>query len=170
MATHSTALKQVVSGGQLGADRAALDVAISYGLANGGWCPRNRLCEDPRPIPSHYDLKETTSQDYAQRTKWNVRDSDGTVVFTRGAKIGQGSQLTLKTATRLGKPHLHADLLQPGVAGAVANFIHFHSIATLNVAGTRLSRDPEIDRAVRLCLAEAFRQLGLKVHYSTDEQ
>jgi len=161
-------LRRVISGGQLGADRAALDVAISYGLAHGGWCPRNRLCEDPLPIPLHYELQETPSQDYLQRTEWNVRDSDGTVIFTRGPKLGRGSRLTLKIADKLGKPCLHANLLQPSVSASVADFIRFHSIATLNVAGTRLSKDPDIDRAVRLCLVEVFRLLGLQVRYATD--
>lgn len=163
----SSPLQRVISGGQLGADRAALDTAISYGLAHGGWCPRNRICEDPRPIPSTYKLQETPSQEYMQRTEWNVRDSDGTVIFTRGPKLGRGSRLTFKIAAKLGKPCLHVNLLRPGAAGEVAGFIYEHSIATLNVAGTRLSKDPEIDRAVRLCLAEVFRQLGIQVGYAT---
>ena len=75
----------ILSGGQTGADRAALDFAIEYGLPHGGWCPRGRLAEDG-PIDERYELTETPSHRYAQRTEWNVRDSDATVVFSIARK------------------------------------------------------------------------------------
>ncbi|MCB1984487.1 MAG: hypothetical protein KDF49_03580, partial [Nitrosomonas sp.] len=67
--------KKIMSGGQTGADRAALDWAIAHNVSHGGWCPAGRRAEDG-VIPSHYDLQETDSKEYKQRTKWNVRDSD----------------------------------------------------------------------------------------------
>ena len=75
----------ILSGGQTGADRAALDFAIEFGLAHGGWCPRGRLAEDG-PIDERYDLTETPSRRYNQRTEWNIRDSDATVVFSITAR------------------------------------------------------------------------------------
>lgn len=75
------AVARIISGGQTGADRAALDFAIAHDIPHGGWCPSGRLAEDGR-IPSRYQLRETPSPDYAQRTEWNVRDSDGTVIFS----------------------------------------------------------------------------------------
>ena len=96
----------IVSGGQTGADRAALDFAIAHGIAHGGWCPRGRLAEDG-PIPSRYQLRETPSRKYAQRTEWNVRDSDATALFTLAPQMQGGTALTPDVAERLGKPWLH---------------------------------------------------------------
>lgn len=99
---------KIVSGGQTGVDRAALDTALELGLPCGGRCPRGRKAEDG-PIPARYPLTETSSAEYAQRTEWNVRDSDGTLVLTRGQPTG-GTALTIELAERLGKPYLVVDL------------------------------------------------------------
>ena len=80
----SRPVARIVSGGQTGVDRAALDVAMEFGLACGGWCPRGRRAEDG-PITHRYPLAETAGWDYAERTGLNVRDSDGTLVLSRGA-------------------------------------------------------------------------------------
>ena len=80
-------IARVVSGGQRGVDRAALDVAIELSIPHGGWCPAGRRAEDGR-IPDHFQLQETPSRDYPQRTRWNVRDSDGTLILTRGEPTG----------------------------------------------------------------------------------
>ena len=77
-----------VSGGQTGADRAALDWAIEHKFEHGGWCPLGRLAEDG-PIDPKYELTETPTAEYAQRTEWNVRDSDGTVIFSIGSEAGR---------------------------------------------------------------------------------
>src|SRR5215207_7650617 len=95
----------IISGGQTGADRAALDVAIAHGLSHGGWCPRQRRAEDG-VIPPEYLLRETPSSHYSQRTKWNVRDSDATVVFSIKARLTGGTRLTFELARQLGKPVL----------------------------------------------------------------
>src|SRR5262245_59379474 len=83
-------VERIVSGGQTGADRAALDFAIEHGLNHGGWCPKGRRAEDG-PIPVRYLLKETQTNRYVQRNEWNVRDSDGTVIFTLKVSLSGGS-------------------------------------------------------------------------------
>src|SRR5919108_3104860 len=97
----------VVSGGQTGVDRAALDAAAEVGLRTGGWCPRGRRAEDGA-LAALYTLRETPSRGYAQRTEWNVRDSDATLVLCRGAPRG-GTALTLRVAKRCGRPVLVVD-------------------------------------------------------------
>src|SRR5437660_4356799 len=84
---------KIISGGQTGADRAALDFAIANGIAHGGWCPKGRLAEDGR-IAKRYRLVETLSRRYSQRTRWNVRDSDGTVVLSMRRRLSGGSKAT----------------------------------------------------------------------------
>jgi hypothetical protein len=149
----------IISGGQTGADRAALDFAIECGIAHGGWCPRGRLAEDGA-IPSRYALRETPSRRYAERTEWNVRDSDATVVFTIAPIVSGGTSLTLACARRLGKPalHLSRDALaaqhgdsQSTSAGAslLLALLDENNVRTLNVAGPRASQEPEIADFVR---------------------
>ena len=89
--------EKIVSGGQTGADRAALDWSIKNGIPHGGWCPKGRKAEDG-PIDGKYQLKETPSSNYPQRTEWNVRDSDGTVVFSVKAVLTGGSKRTVDLA------------------------------------------------------------------------
>jgi len=135
-------LEKIVSGGQTGADRAALDWAIANSIAHGGWCPRGRRAEDGR-IAARYALKETPSAEYDQRTRWNVRDSDGTLIISRALHLTGGSAYTARCAERFGKPWLH---VHPGTQGerAAREFLERHRIRTLNVAGPRASGDPEI--------------------------
>ncbi len=97
----------IVSGGQTGVDRAALDVAVSLGLARGGWCPHGRRAEDGR-VPDRYPLAETPSPVSLQRTLWNVRDADATLILAAGRLRG-GTLLTFRFARRLGKPCLVRD-------------------------------------------------------------
>src|SRR5215510_967319 len=99
-------VQKLVSGGQTGADRAALDWAIAWQIPHGGWCPLGRLAEDG-PIAAKYQLKETPTADYAERTLWNVRDSDGTVILTIAKELTGGSQATAHFARQLRKPCLH---------------------------------------------------------------
>jgi hypothetical protein len=89
-----------------GADRAALDWAIFRDIPHGGWCPKDRKAEDG-VIPPQYQLAETPSATYLQRTEWNVRDSNGTVIFTISAKLAGGSKRTAEFAAKHGKPLLH---------------------------------------------------------------
>ena len=90
---------KIVSGGQTGADRAALDWAINNGVLYGGWCPKGRTAEDG-PIDSGYQLQESHSSNYLQRTEWNVRDSDGTVIFSVGKRLSGNSFETLDAALK----------------------------------------------------------------------
>ena len=98
---------KIVSGGQTGADRAALDWAIFHDIPHGGWCPKGRKAEDGI-LSAQYQLTETPSASYPQRTQWNVRDSDGTVIFTISAKLSGGSKLTADAAIKFGKPWIHS--------------------------------------------------------------
>lgn len=131
----------IISGGQTGADRAALDFAIKHCIAHGGWCPKGRLALDG-PLEAKYQLKETPSAGYPQRTEWNVRDSDATVVFTLAPEASGGSQKTIKVAGKHTKPCLH---LHAGIEHADDDLIAFtekHHVNNLNMAGSRESKEP----------------------------
>jgi putative molybdenum carrier protein len=145
-------LAKLISGGQTGVDRAALDVALALGLPCGGWCPRGRRAEDGR-IDERYPLHETPSADYAQRTEWNVRDSDGTLVLTKGEPRG-GTAFTVDVARDLGRPALVVDLAGAPDAAAVGVWLRREGIRVLNVAGPRESGAPGIhEEAVRFLRA-----------------
>ena len=154
-------IRRIVSGGQTGADRAALDTARELGIETGGWVPRGRWADDGR-IPDCYpNMMETTSDDPALRTECNVRDSDATVVFSHGAVSG-GTKWTMEVAGKLRKPMLHLDLATlPAQAAASRLFawMEAEGIEVLNVAGPRESEDPDIHAAVRAALGTALRDL-----------
>jgi len=136
-------IKQIVSGGQTGVDRAALDVALSRGVPCGGWCPKGRLAEDG-PIPLSYPLLETPSPLYEERTAWNVRDSDGTLVLTWGPP-SEGTAFTIALAKEMLRPHLVIDLADNAATPEQpAQWIRENQIGILNVAGPRSSKSPQI--------------------------
>ncbi|HST61858.1 MAG TPA: putative molybdenum carrier protein [Longimicrobium sp.] len=143
----SAKLAAVVSGGQTGVDRAALDVALERNLPCGGWCPAGRWAEDG-PIHPRYPLRETPSADPAERTAWNVRDSDGTVLLATAAE-SLGTERTRATARRLGRPVYRWRLDAPPDAGHFHRWLREHGIRTLNVAGPRESESPGIHAAAR---------------------
>ncbi len=130
-----------MSGGQTGVDRGALDAAIALGVPCGGWCPRGRRAEGA-PIPDAYPLRETPTAAYPERTAWNVRDSDGTLVLALGVPSG-GTALTAALARRAGKPVLVVAPATDRVAEAAA-WLARERIRTLNVAGPRESEAPGI--------------------------
>ena len=145
-------IERVVSGGQTGVDRAALDAARSLGLPCGGWCPAGRRAEDG-PIPSRYPLTETVATDYAVRTERNVRGSDATLILYAGP-LGGGTALTRRLAARFGRPCLVVDLDRPPDAGGVRAWVAREGVRVLNVAGPRESQRPGIqERARRYLLA-----------------
>lgn len=133
---------RIISGGQTGVDRAALDIAIELGLEHGGWCPQGRRAEDGS-IPPRYRLRETEGYDYANRTRLNVKEADGTLILYRGTLEG-GSELTAQFAGEMHKPVLIVDLDNPVDAGTVKDWLHRHHIGTLNIAGPRESKHPGI--------------------------
>lgn len=149
---------KIVSGGQTGADRAALDVAVELGLASGGWIPRGRRAEDGT-VPRRYEsLVEAKSESYDHRTELNVRDSDATVVLSFGPPSG-GSALTAKLARSLGKSLLTLDLEDSNTDEAVALLRSWLTAArprVLNVAGSRSSQEPRIAEATAMILRRAI--------------
>ncbi|MEM1041176.1 MAG: putative molybdenum carrier protein [Bacteroidota bacterium] len=130
------------SGGQTGVDRAALDAALALGVPVGGWCPQGRRSEDG-PIASRYVLRETPSTYYVERTRWNVRDADATLILTRGEPTG-GTAATANAARALGKPLRVVDLAETDDAQPVADWLRDEGIRVLNVAGPRASTTPGI--------------------------
>lgn len=147
---------KLISGAQTGADRAALYWAIFRDIPHGGWCPKGRKAEDGK-IPPQYQLTETPSASYLQRTEWNVRDSDGTVIFTVAAELAGGSKRTADFAKKHGKPWLHLSgrgSYEP--ERLLLEFINANNIATLNIAGSRGSKEPEVTTFVKRTLERAF--------------
>lgn len=154
-------LCRIVSGGQTGADRAALDAALQLAFPCGGWCPPGRLAEDG-PLNSIYPLNELTSGGYRQRTIKNIEDSDGTAIFYFGRPAG-GTELTLVQCIKLHKPYQLVDASEvPALRASeiLHRFIQQLAIGVLNVAGPRESRTPGTHAYVQEAiqsLIEAYR-------------
>ena len=153
---NSQFLEKIISGGQTGADRAGLDFALAHAIPHGGWCPKGRLAEDGT-ISQGYKLEETPTAYPDQRTEWNVRDSDGTAIFSVAADLNGGSKLTAVLAQKQGKPCLHisaGDSSSP--EDALVRFVQRNKIRVLNIAGPRASEEPAVDKFVRRTLEKAF--------------
>ena len=159
--------ERIVSGGQTGVDRAALDYALARGLPSGGWCPKGRRAEDG-PIPNKYPLVQTPAESYEERTAWNVRDSDGTLILTRGAPSG-GTALTVECAENQRKPYLVIDLdvvADTEASGdehaigflraSLHDWLSRHQVRVLNIAGPRESGIAGIYEAARRFLEAAL--------------
>jgi hypothetical protein len=140
-------IELVVSGGQTGVDRAALDGALDAGVACGGWCPRGRRAEDG-VIAERYQLRETKSSNYIERTRRNVRDSDGTLVLAWGEPTG-GTRATIRAARSRGRPCLVVDLAVDEIdLEPIEQWVGDNEVRVLNVAGPRESNCPGVyDRA-----------------------
>ena len=154
-------IKQIISGGQTGVDRAALDAAIKLAIAHGGWIPRGRLTESG-PLPPKYHLKEIKSFSYSKRTEKNVIDADGTLIISRGPLTG-GSEYTREMAVKHRRPWLHIDLSQTAAfqaAMTINKWILEKKITILNVAGPRASKDSAIYRDT-LNIIESAYYLGM---------
>ena len=147
---------KIISGGQTGVDRAALDVALKLGLPCGGWCPLGRKAEDGM-IAASYPLQETKSADYAVRTKKNVTTSDGTLIMTKGKPVG-GTALTIDFANQLNKPLLVVDLHQSTDVPHLSPWIHQNSIKVMNVAGPRESQQPGFYSEAKTILEKLLQQ------------
>jgi hypothetical protein len=136
---------KIISGGQTGADQAALDAAIELGIDHGGWIPKGRITEDG-PLADRYQLIEMPTASYAGRTEQNVLDSDGTVIFSHGPLTG-GSRLTAELARKHNKPHLHIDLDRMHALKASSElhrWVITEGVRVLNVAGAKASKDPAL--------------------------
>lgn len=133
---------RIISGGQTGVDRAALDIALELGIPCGGWCPHGRKAEDG-VISATYPLTETSSADYAPRTARNVYEADATLVLVCGPLSG-GTALTVEIARGAQRPYLIVDLEQPMEQSEVRRWLKCHATGTLNVAGPRESGCPGI--------------------------
>ncbi len=151
---------KIVSGGQTGVDRAALDVAIYYDIEHGGWCPKGRRSEDGI-IPPEYKLRETDSRDYALRTEQNVIHSDGTLIIYIDT-ISKGTDLTRRLAKRHRRPLLLIDLVDDSIESIVEKsaivkaWLVEKNIGVLNVAGPRASSQPGIEELAHSFLINVF--------------
>ncbi|MFO8111981.1 MAG: putative molybdenum carrier protein [Desulfosalsimonadaceae bacterium] len=150
-------IQKIVSGGQTGADRAALDFAIEYGIEHGGWVPEGRRAEDGI-LPMQYNVVELPGGDYPDRTARNVMDADGTLIISHGELTG-GSLLTRALAEKQGKPVFHVDmgrLIAFDAAIDIHEWMAANDIEVLNVAGPRESKDPAIYKTTRNLLETVF--------------
>lgn len=139
---RSTGVERIVSGGQTGVDRGALEAAIVLGIPHGGWCPLARRAEDGR-IPERYQLTQTGSAEYSVRTGQNVRESDATLILCRGP-ISGGTDLARRLAATYSKPCLVIDLAAPAPPDDLRRWLAEHEVEVLNVAGPRESQCPGI--------------------------
>ena len=141
-------IEKIISGGQTGADQAALDAAIKIGIPHGGWVPKGRITENG-PLPDKYKMIEMPTKSYPERTDKNITESDGTLILSHGLLTG-GSEYTRKLALKFNKPLLHVNLSKKtrfDTAVLINNWIVDYDIKTLNVAGPRASKDSKIYQA-----------------------
>lgn len=150
-------LRQIISGGQTGVDRGALDAAIELGLPHGGWCPMGRVAEDDF-IPTRYALRQTDSKNYAQRTERNVLQADGTLIIHRGELTG-GTYLTWQICLRHARSVLLIDLNRGYDVAAIRAWLSSNRIEVLNVAGPRESMSRGIAAAARQVLVEVLQSV-----------
>ena len=141
---------KIISGGQTGVDRAALDFAIQQGIEHGGWCPRGRLAEDG-VIPPMYHLRETDLVEYDERTEKNVLDSDATLIVARARELSSGTAFTKTCVEQQGRPLLIVCEPEgvPRGAAVLSKFLRQNKVRTLNVAGPRESQAPGLGKFVR---------------------
>ena len=145
-------IEKVISGGQTGVDRAALDAAMASGIACGGWCPSGRHADDG-PIPDRYPLQETADMDHTVRTEHNVRDSDGTLMLYRGSLQG-GTAYAVLMAGHLKRPVMALNLDASPDAVSVAGWIEGNHIRVLHIGGQRESSSPGIYDAAHALIAD----------------
>jgi len=164
-------INKIISGGQVGADRAALDVAIMFNVDHGGWIPKGRKTEDGT-LHDKYQLQEMSTASYPARTEKNVLDSDGTVIFSYGPLTG-GSKLTEKLENKHGKPCLHIDFNETPEYNAVflvRKWMYENHVETLNIAGPRASGDPQIYNAVFKVIKGVYWTDKMKGHSLDNEK
>jgi len=170
-ARRSLALRKVISGGQTGVDRGALEAALelprSAGISVGGWCPLGRIAEDGL-IDARFPLSETPNGDPAQRTAWNVRDADATLILTQEGLTG-GTALTAEMAKRLEKPLLVVDLQRPVPMADVLSWMRRAAVRVLNVAGPRESQAPGVTKDARDFMSRLLAAVVQVIEHTEDE-
>ena len=137
-------IKKIISGGQTGVDRAALDVALDEGIDCGGSCPAGRFADDG-PIPDRYPLLETSDRDHYVRTENNVRDSDGSLLIYRGRLHG-GTAYALEMAKQLQRPVMAVNMDEPPPLGDVVDWIEKNRLQVVHIGGQRENSSPGIYR------------------------
>jgi uncharacterized phage-like protein YoqJ len=158
-------LKKIVTGGQTGVDRSALDVAIQLNYEYGGWCPRGRKAEDGIIDPIKYsNLQETSTDRYQQRTEFNVRDSDGTLIIINGDEetMGRGSKLTMDMTKKYKKPLFILNLKDNNEnlnEIKIIQWISMNNIQTLNIAGPREETTPGIYQLTQIFLTNFLKKI-----------
>ncbi|MCU0733946.1 MAG: putative molybdenum carrier protein [Methylotetracoccus sp.] len=166
-ATRTRLKLTIISGGQTGVDRGALDAALAAGVTCRGWCPAGRLAEDG-PLPDRYPLTELAHGGYPERTLKNIQDSDGTVILHFGRLEG-GTLLTASHCAESGKPHRLIDLsaTPPGLAvDAILRFIAESRVTALNVAGPRASEEPRAYDTARQVIGRMLQRLTAAVSWT----
>jgi hypothetical protein len=151
-------LARIVTGGQTGVDRGALDAALAAGFPCGGWCPPGRAAEDG-PIDARYPVTEMPGGSYRERTKRNVIDSDATLVIYF-ADLHGGTEQTVLDCIEQEKPYKLIDATEIAPARAAelaAQFIERHRVSVLNVAGPRASQAPDGRRYAAEAIARLLR-------------
>jgi hypothetical protein len=148
-------VEKIISGGQTGADRAALDAAIRLNIPHGGYCPKGRVAEDGRIDPK-YQLTEANELNYSVRTELNVVHSDATVIFTLSGILDGGTKETADLAKKHHKPLLRIKGVDEDPAAELRYFIGKHEVKVLNVAGPRASKEPGVAAFVERVLSEAL--------------
>jgi Circularly permutated YpsA SLOG family len=170
-------LRKIISGGQTCADRAGLDFAIETGLEHWGYVPRGRKAEDGR-IDDRYNMVELSTTSYPARTRRNIEESDGTVIFSLERLLSGGTKLTWGLAKKLGKPLLHIyDAPKERISNpdslclegqALTDFLRSNKIEVLNVAGPRESKEPGVYKLTLTILRFSLNRGGFCwVHRST---
>lgn len=152
-------IRKIISGGQTGVDRGALDFALEVGLPHGGFCPQGRRAEDG-VIPAKYELEPTDSSGYPQRTRMNVQQADGTLILTTERHPRGGTRMTAKMALDRGTPWMAADPTREDHAVKVAAWLEKHEVRVLNVAGPRESKCPGIQGRTRAFMRMVFERLS----------
>lgn len=150
-----TNMLKIISGGQTGVDRAALDVALHLGMSCGGYCPKGRKSEDG-VIPEKYPLTETDTDNYAERTELNVKTGDGTLILIAGT-ADRGTRLTAELCMRYHKPFLLMNLADENQTPDIRQWLVENNIKILNVAGNRESSSPGIGKIAFKILTEILK-------------
>ncbi len=152
-------ITKIVSGGQTGVDRGALDFALEIGLPHGGFCPQGRRAEDG-VIPARYELESTSSSSYPQRTRMNLELADATLILTPQRRPRGGTRMTAQMAHERGIPWLAADPTREVHVDKVAAWLEKQEVRVLNVAGPRESKCPGVQRRTRDFLRMVFERLS----------